>query len=66
MENGNCEVISDMRCIWVEAYERSQKMISGSDELLFIQPPLNRQLEDRSAWITILSMEDQQVLPGWE
>lgn len=66
MENGNCEVISDMRCIWVEAYERSQKMISGSDELMFIQPPLNRQLEDRSAWITILSMEDQQVLPGWE
>ena len=64
--NGNCEVLPDMRCVWVEAFVRSQKMRSGIEEMQHLQPPVNRQLEDRSAWITLLSTEDMQSSPGWE
>lgn len=64
--NGNCEVIPEMRCIWVEAYERSQLMSKYGTEIIQLQPPVNRQLEDRSAWISLLTGEDQVAAPGWE
>jgi len=63
--NGHCEVIPEMRCVWVEAFERSQKMAVYSDELLHLQPPVNRQLEDSSAWVNMLTQEDKNVPKGW-
>ena len=64
--NGHCEVKPEMRCVWVEAFERSQKMTIYSDELSLLQPPINRSLGHRSAWITMLTEEDQFVAQGWE
>jgi hypothetical protein len=64
--DGNCEVIPEMRCIWVEAFERSQKMKIHGDEIIKLQPPVNRKLEERSAWISLLTGEDQVAAPGWE
>jgi hypothetical protein len=64
--NGNCEVIPDMRCVWVEAYERSSDMRIYGAEIRWLQPPVNRELEERSAWITMLTGEDQNVPTGWE
>lgn len=63
--NGHCEVIPEMRCVWVEAYERSLKMPFYGHEISYLQPPVNRQLEGRSAWITLLSEEDRPVTAGW-
>lgn len=63
--NGRCEVLPDMKCIWVEAYERSRLMPVFGDEILHIQPPVNRQLEGSSAWINMLSGEDANVPAGW-
>lgn len=65
-KNGNCEVKPDMKCVWLEAFERSQKMPLYGDEMQLLQPPVNRQLEERSAWITMLTGEDQEVPAGWE
>jgi len=64
-QNGNCEVKPEMRCVWVEAFERSQKMPVYGQEIRNLQPPVNRQLEDRSAWITMITEEDQDVPYGW-
>jgi len=64
--NGHCEVIPEMKCVWVEAYERSQRMPVFGDEMLHIQPPVNRQLEGSSAWINMLSGEDVRVPEGWK
>ncbi len=65
-ENGNCEVRPDMKCVWMEAFQRAQKMPRYGEELQLLQPPVNWQLEDRSAWITMLTEEDLEVPRGWE
>ncbi len=63
--NGHCEVKPEMKCVWVQAFERSQKMAIYGDEMLHIQPPVNRQLEGSSAWINMLTGVDKQPPPGW-
>ncbi len=54
-----------MKCVWVEAYERSLKMPVFGAEIIHIQPPVNRQLEGSSAWINMLTAEDKNVPKGW-
>lgn len=63
--NGHCEVIPEMKCIWVEAYERSTEMAVYGDEILHIQPPVNRLLEGESAWVSMLTGEDKVTPKGW-
>jgi hypothetical protein len=58
-------VIPEMKCIWVEAFERSRKMGRFGNEIGILQPPVNRQLEGESAWINMLTAEDKQVPVGW-
>ncbi len=65
-QDGNCEVYPDMPCIWVEAVENSMRMPTFGDEIMVLQPPLNRKLEGSSAWINMLSGEDIKVPQGWE
>lgn len=64
-QNGHCEVKPEMKCIWVEAFERSQEMAVYGDEILHLQPPVNRQLEGSSAWVNMLTGEDKNVPEGW-
>lgn len=63
--NGNCEVKPDMKCVWVEAYERSLDMPVYGDELIQIQPPVNRQLEGTSAWVNLATGVDKETPAGW-
>ncbi len=63
--NGNCEVVPEMRCIWVEAHERSLVMRTYGGDLRILQPPVDRQLEGTSAWVNLLTGIDRQRLPGW-
>ena len=63
--DGNCEVKPKMRCVWVEAFERSQRMPVYGGELSHIQPPLNHQLQGSSAWINMLTGRDKEVPSGW-
>lgn len=65
-DNGHCEVKPEMKCVWVEAYERSQKMPAYGQEMIHLQPPVNRLLEGSSAWINMLKGKDQEVPAGWE
>jgi len=58
--DGHCEVLPEMPCIWVQAYQRSSKMPVYGHEMKDLQPPVNRQLEGRSAWISMLTGEDHQ------
>lgn len=49
--DGHCEVEPEMHCVWVEAWERSKKMPRFGPEFVKILPPLDRSLQDTSAWI---------------
>lgn len=63
--NGHCEVLPEMRCVWVEAYERSLRMETYGPEMMLLQPPVDRQLEGSSAWVNMLTSADAQPPPGW-
>ncbi|MFN8487742.1 MAG: methylenetetrahydrofolate reductase C-terminal domain-containing protein [Caldilineaceae bacterium] len=63
--NGHCEVIPERKCIWVQAWERSQHMPLYGHELQQLQPPVNRQLQNTSAWINMAEGIDQQYPAGW-
>jgi hypothetical protein len=64
--NGHCEVKPEMRCVWVEAYERSRRMPMYGDEILWIEPPVNRQLEGTSAWVNMLTGVDKEAPKAWQ
>jgi hypothetical protein len=63
--NGNCEVIPEMPCVWVQAWERSQSMALHGGEIKLVQPPVDRSLQGTSAWINFIDKRDIQVPKGW-
>ncbi len=63
--NGHCEVIPDMPCVWVQAWERSQRMRVYADDLRIMQPPLDHTLQNTSAWINVMENRENQAPPGW-
>ena len=50
--NGNCEVIADMPCVWVKAWEGSRAM-AGADQILIVQKPVNNMLKETSSWLRV-------------
>lgn len=65
-QNGNCEVIPDMACIWVKAWERSSKMSVYGERIESIIPPLDWRRSGKSAWITELNDEVLTIPGEWE
>ncbi|MFT5481460.1 MAG: hypothetical protein ACI9GW_000102 [Halieaceae bacterium] len=49
--NGNCEVEPDMPCVWVLAWEGSQKLPEGTQAIQVIQAPVDARQKGRSAWL---------------
>ena len=64
-QNGHCEVIPEMECVWLNAWERSAQMGEMGKEIMWLQPPVNRQLEGTSAWINMLTGVDKKAPTGW-
>lgn len=48
--NGNCEVKPAMRCVWVDAYEGSQRM-RGGQRILDVQVIVDRSAKGSSSWL---------------
>jgi hypothetical protein len=53
-ENGNCEVRPEMRCVWVEAVAGAGRIPGGNEALNASQPPVDRRLQGRSAWLRVV------------
>lgn len=63
--NGHCEVIPEMPCVWVQAWERSRHMPLYGDDIILIQPPVDRRLQHTASWINMAEGRDLQRPPGW-
>jgi hypothetical protein len=48
--DGNCEVRPDMRCVWVDAWEGSQRMQRG-DAIQNVQVSVDNRLQGHSSWL---------------
>jgi Methylene-tetrahydrofolate reductase C terminal len=49
--NGHCEVLPDMKCVWVAAWEGAQRIPGGIDELRRLQFAVDRRLQGKSSWL---------------
>jgi hypothetical protein len=52
-------------CVWVQAWERSKAMPGYGQEIIWLQPPVNRSLQGTSAWINLFEGIDQKTPAGW-
>jgi hypothetical protein len=57
-QDGACEVFPEMRCVWVDAYQRSQRLL-WPEEMHDLRPPINWSLQGSSSWINALTGLDQ-------
>ena len=63
--NGNCEVIPEMTCVWVTAWERSKQRPIYGPNINVIMAPLDRRLQDTSAWANQLSGRTEIIQDEW-
>lgn len=56
--NGKCEVKPEMDCVWVKAYERSQRT-PYAREIRRLNPPVDWRLEGLASWVTYAVGRDQ-------
>lgn len=63
--DGNCEVFPDKPCVWVQAVERSARLPLWHDRIHDLQPPVDWQLQDTSAWINLFTGRDTVNPLGW-
>lgn len=57
--NGNCEVEPDMPCVWVQAWEGSQRMRKNS-AIQTVQAPVDQSLQGTSAWLRVTAERARQ------
>jgi hypothetical protein len=65
LPNGNCEIMPEQACVWVQAWERSKQMRVYGDEIMVVQIPTNHTLKDSSSWVNDLHRTAEMNLPGW-
>ena len=61
---GKCEVIADMDCVWVVAYDRSRKL-PWAGHFCQINPPVDWRLQGTSSWMNLVTGRDKVQSPGW-
>jgi hypothetical protein len=49
--DGYCEVNSQMRCVWLLAFDGAERIPGGIDRIRLIQAPVDRRLEGHSSWL---------------
>jgi hypothetical protein len=64
--DGNCEVVPDMRCVWVKAYKRSSRLPIWRSHIDHLRPPVDNSLEGTSSWANLLSGRDRETPAGWD
>ena len=56
--DGRCEVKPEMTCVWVKAYDRSQRL-PWPEELHDMRPPVDWRLQGSSSWVNLVTGRDK-------
>ena len=51
--NGNCEIIEDMPCVWVQAFEGSSRIPGGVEAMSKVQFAVDQRQQGRSSWLRV-------------
>ncbi|MDN3526663.1 methylenetetrahydrofolate reductase C-terminal domain-containing protein [Halomonas sabkhae] len=51
-DDGGCEVKPEMRCVWLDAWEGSERMKHG-DRIEVVQLPVDDSMEGSSSWLRV-------------
>lgn len=57
--NGNCEVIPEMKCVWVDAWEGAARM-KGGDKIHEVQFAASQEELGTSAWLRVIRDSKRQ------
>ena len=63
--DGTCEVKPEMRCVWLKAYERADRLPVFKGHIDDLRPPVDNQLAHTSSWINLVTGRDRIVPAGW-
>jgi len=65
LQDGRCEVVPDMKCVWVSAWEGSRTLPLWRDHIEHVEPPVDWRLQETSSWENLLTRRDQHVPVAW-
>lgn len=58
--DGSCEVYPEKQCVWVKAFNRSQRLF-WPEEIYDLRPAVDWALQGSSSWVNALTGRDQVV-----
>jgi hypothetical protein len=68
-EDGHCEVIPEMECVWAKGFRRSKSLPLlpkvWREEFNHTRPPVDNTLKGTSSWINLFTGRDRQTPVGW-
>ena len=68
-EDGHCEVVPEMRCVWTKGFHRSQRLPlpkTWREEFNHLRPPVDNTLRGTSSWLNYASGRDRETPAGWQ
>src|SRR5438445_13897697 len=57
--DGTCEVDPTMRCVWLKATERAERLPWWGSHIDDLRPPVDNALTGSSSWINLISGRDR-------
>ena len=65
MMDGNCEVLPDRPCVWVQAWEGSRRLPLWRSHMAHVNKPVDWRLQETSSWENLVTRRDQHTPAGW-
>jgi hypothetical protein len=54
-----------MPCVWLKAYERSERLPVWREHFDHLRPPVDNGLQGTSAWLNLITGRDRKPPAGW-